>query len=506
MDTHSSRPWPLPDSPVADFPTVPQRVSWPRSSKSSRDSEGAQYRDEFRRLYDSTSEDVYRSPIPMPEIEIEIATPGPTHSSSHVEEAPVSEEQSVSQESKPPEQATEMRIPPDPNLVEWEGVYDPDHPGNWPSWKKTVNITIILMMCVTHAFATTALIPAIGRIQEEFGSNDVYLSALVVSAYVLGFTAGPLLVVPLAEDFGRVVMYHFYNILFISFTCWCAKTKNMGMLALARFLAGCGGAVTQCLAARSISDLVQGGVGRLLIIFVALAFYLTPAISPFVGSRIYFNWGWPWIFWVTAMMGGFCTLIGVALSETHEPILLRRKASIRIQRTHNLRLYTSYDLGEHPGQIVSTRFKRSFLQPLRILLSPSFFLTSFIPAAGYAILYMVYITLPQAFLSVYIWPSKNLGLAYFGVAVGIIIAIATGAATSEKHATLRARKNDSRAENRLVSLLCLWPFTGLGLCLYGYFLHQKMHWAGPVVSLGFVGAGVMFAIVCHNLHTASLAC
>ncbi|KAL5377960.1 hypothetical protein DPSP01_009407 [Paraphaeosphaeria sporulosa] len=102
------------------------------------------------------------------------------------------------------------------------------------------------------------------------------------------------------------------------------------------------------------------------------------------------------------MMGGFCTVIGVAISETHEPILLRRKAFMRTQSTHNWGLHTPYGFGEHPGQTVSTRFKRTFPQPLRILLSPSFFFTSFIPAAGYAILYIIYINLPRAFLPVYI--------------------------------------------------------------------------------------------------------
>ncbi|KAK7180246.1 MFS multidrug transporter [Paraphaeosphaeria sporulosa] len=148
---------------------------------------------------------------------------------------------------------------------------------------------------------------------------------------------------------------------------------------------------------------------------------------------------------------------------------------MRTQSTHNWGLHTPYGFGEHPGQTVSTRFKRTFPQPLRILLSPSFFFTSFIPAAGYAIL-------------------------YFEIAVGIIIAIATGAATSEKYATLQATRNDTRAENRLVQLLCFWPFTPPGALSIRILLRQKMHWAGAIVSLGFIGAGVMFAIQLNGLY------
>lgn len=248
--------------------------------------------------------------------------------------------------------------------------------------------------------------------------------------------------------------------------------------------------------------MAHSGVWRLLQIVVGLTFYLTPAISPLIGSHIYIKWGWPWIFWVTAIMGGVCTFLSFALSETYEPVLLRIKAFNRMRHTHNLRLYTPFD--ENPGRNITTRYKTAFFQPLRILISPSFFLTSFIPATGFAFLYMIYITLPQSFIPVYTWPSENLGLAYLGIAVGIIIAVASAAAASERYVRLRATKNDTRAENRLIPLLCFWPFTGLGLFLYGYFLHEKMHWAAPIVNLGLVGAGVIFAIVGHNPHTAFL--
>ncbi|KAF2445095.1 MFS general substrate transporter [Karstenula rhodostoma CBS 690.94] len=411
---------------------------------------------------------------------------------------PVSDEERTAGESKPPQQVTKIRAPPNRNLVDWEGENDPSNPLNWPSWTKTVNITIILMMCVTHASAATAFIPSIGSIQEDFESDNAYLSAFIVSAYPLGFTAGPLLIVPLAEILGRVLLYHLCNLLFVSFTCWCAVTKSLGMLALARCLAGCGGAVTVSLAAGSMSDMVQGNMSRLLLIVVGLAIYLTPAISPLVGSHIYFKWGWPWIFWISAIMGGICTVIGFALSETYEPILLINEATEWRRRTQNWMLFTPFD--EHPNRIITTRCRNAFRQPLRILLSPSFLLTSFLPAAGFAFLYIVYITLPRAFLSVYTWPSMDLGLAYLGIAVGIIIAVASGAAASEKYAKLRAARNDTRAENRLIPLLCFWPLTGLGLFLYGYCVHQKMHWAGPVVSLGLVGAGVMFSIQLNSLY------
>lgn len=145
METHSSRPWPLADSSI-----VPQRVSWPRSSMSSMDSECARYRDEFRRLYDSTSEDVYRLPLPDIEIALPARQQTPIHSSSRVGSEHILDEGRSSCNSKLPEQGDEIHAPQDPKLVRCEGIYDPAHPRNWPSWTKTINIAGILMMCVTQ--------------------------------------------------------------------------------------------------------------------------------------------------------------------------------------------------------------------------------------------------------------------------------------------------------------------------------------------------------------------
>jgi hypothetical protein len=357
-------------------------------------------------------------------------------------------------------------------------------------------------LTVRSAFATTALIPSIRRIQEDFESNDANLSAFIVYAYVLGFTAGPLLIVPLAELFGQIPLYHCCNLLFNASTCWCAVNKGLGMMALARVLSGCGGAVTESLAAGSIGDIVQGGMSHLPLTVAGMALHLTPAISPLIGSHIYFKWDWAWIFWITATMGGVCTTIGFLLPESYEPVLLRMKANERRRRIHNLTLFTPFD--ENPDQIITDHCWTAMHQPLRILVSPSFFVCSFIPAIGFAFLYIVYINLPQAFRPVYSLPEKDLGFAYLGTAVGIMIASASGAAASERYMKLRARNSDTRTEIRLIPFLCFWPMAGLGLCPYGYFVRQKMHWAGPIVSSGLVGTGVTFAIVGNNLRSASL--
>lgn len=62
-----------------------------------------------------------------------------------------------------------------------------------------------------------------------------------MSVYILGFAAGPLVIAPLSEMFGRVPIYNICNVLFVVFTVACAVAPSMSSLIAFRFLAGCFG-------------------------------------------------------------------------------------------------------------------------------------------------------------------------------------------------------------------------------------------------------------------------
>ena len=57
--------------------------------------------------------------------------------------------------------------------------------------------------------------PGVPDLMEEFGSSSTLFGSLVVSVYVLGFAAGPMVFAPLSEMYGRTVVYHTCNVGFI---------------------------------------------------------------------------------------------------------------------------------------------------------------------------------------------------------------------------------------------------------------------------------------------------
>jgi MFS family permease len=107
---------------------------------------------------------------------------------------------------------------------------------------------------------------------KDFKSTDAYLSAFVLSIYVLGYAFGPLLLNPLSEQYGRLPLYHLYNVLFTVCTLACGHANSLGTLAALRFLAGVGGSSVPALAPSSLGDLMvkekRGGV----MVLVGLAY------------------------------------------------------------------------------------------------------------------------------------------------------------------------------------------------------------------------------------------
>lgn len=142
----------------------------------------------------------------------------------------------------------------DPNIVDFDGPDDPQHPLNWGFTKKWGTVLLISAITFLTPLASSMFAPGVPEVMRDFGSTDDMLSGFMVSVYVLGFSFGPLgklvscfwagnvadliVIAPLSEMFGRLPLYHSCNLLFIVFTIAAAVSTNMGMFIVFRFLMG----------------------------------------------------------------------------------------------------------------------------------------------------------------------------------------------------------------------------------------------------------------------------
>ena len=98
--------------------------------------------------------------------------------------------------------------------------------------------------------------PGVPDVIREFHTQNQSLATFVVSVYILGFAMGPLVLAPLSEMYGRVIIYNVCNVVFLGFTIGCALSTNMNMLIGFRFLAGCFGVAPITIGGGTIADMM----------------------------------------------------------------------------------------------------------------------------------------------------------------------------------------------------------------------------------------------------------
>lgn len=166
----------------------------------------------------------------------------------------------------------------DPNIVDWDGPDDPQNPQNWSRKQKITAVALVsLITFITFVFpestppggsqlvdqivhsplASSIFAPSIEQVLKEFGSTNEELASFIVSVYLLGYCFGPLLVAPLSEMYGRLVLYHVCNVLFVIFSIACAVAPSLGSLIGFRFLAGLAGCCPLTNGAGTIADVVS---------------------------------------------------------------------------------------------------------------------------------------------------------------------------------------------------------------------------------------------------------
>src|SRR5204862_1676105 len=136
----------------------------------------------------------------------------------------------------------------------------------------------------------------------EFHTTNSMIGALSVSIFVLGFTLGPLILSPLSETYGRLMLYHICNVLFVIFTIGCAMSPNMNILILFRFFAGCAGSCPLTLGGGTVADLMDPDKrGGAMSVF-AFGGIMGPMLGPVIGGFIAQGLGWRWVFWLVVFM------------------------------------------------------------------------------------------------------------------------------------------------------------------------------------------------------------
>lgn len=83
--------------------------------------------------------------------------------------------------------------------------------------------------------------PALQSMASDLHITDEVLSQLTLSVFVLAYAFGPLILGPLSEIYGRVIVLQLANLFYLVFNIGCGVAQTKVQMIVCRFFAGLGG-------------------------------------------------------------------------------------------------------------------------------------------------------------------------------------------------------------------------------------------------------------------------
>lgn len=179
----------------------------------------------------------------------------------------------------------------------------------------------------SSTFTCISIAPIANRVVGDLdGDNGTHpASVFLITIWELGEAAGPLLIGPLSEMYGRLPLITITNMLFILGTVLAALSQNTTQLITARALTGMS-VSSNVLNPPIVGDMFapeRRGKAMSMFMFATLAGgTLGPAFSGAVAQRL----GWRTVLWTSTLLAGLCqTAFWMFFQETYKVTILRKR-------------------------------------------------------------------------------------------------------------------------------------------------------------------------------------
>jgi len=124
---------------------------------------------------------------------------------------------------------------------------------------------------------------------------------------------------------------------------------------------------------------------------------------------------------------------------------------------------------------------------------PFSFLLSLYLSFVFGLLYLLFTTITQVYVTTYSWQPELCGLAYLGIGVGFFLGIILVAKTSDATIIRLAKRNNGvyEPEMRLPACVFFGMLVPISFFWYGWSAEKKAHWIVPLIGLLPFGVGLM---------------
>jgi MFS family permease len=247
---------------------------------------------------------------------------------------------------------------------------------------------------------------------ELDGTRSKSASIMLITIWELGEAAGPLLIAPLSEIYGRYPVFNVANIGFILGIALAALSQNTGLLIFARFLTGLSVA-SNVLNPSVIGDIFpteSRGTGMALVMFSPL---VGGAIGPAVSGIFAEHLGWRNFLWMCALVAVICEILFFTLlRETYKIAILERRAARLREETQDKSVKCAWEAEDAKKTSWST-LRVSISRPFALLVDSSVLrIMSIYGGLTFTFFYILATTLPGILRDIYGFSPALIGTSY----------------------------------------------------------------------------------------------
>ncbi|TDZ25311.1 putative transporter [Colletotrichum orbiculare MAFF 240422] len=362
----------------------------------------------------------------------------------------------------------------------------------WTARKRWTHIFVVAFITCVTPLASAVYTPALDQVIHDFGiEDDPSLAHLTVSAYVLGFSAGPLLIAPLSEVLGKKPVYQASNVLLLLCNLCCLFAPSAQWLIAFRFLAGCAGASPITQGSGTVTDVMKKSERARALSVMAFGSVCSPSIGSAVGGAIAQAWGWRGCFAFLVLM---CT-ISVFLTqwlmcETYLPVLRRKNYALNLVETTGIAMSDEKAI---VTMSLGSLLRKSAIRPLLLAFEPSILPAILVTSFFYGLQVWLYIDVPMTYKSVYDFNTAEAGLAFAGMGVGMFTGLFIFGFLSDIVVTRLARGGERLPGHRLPLLNGAAVHVVAGLIMYNVGARRGESYLLPLLGNYTIGCG-LFAI------------
>ncbi|OSS48115.1 hypothetical protein B5807_06534 [Epicoccum nigrum] len=356
---------------------------------------------------------------------------------------------------------------------------DPENPREWDTKFKWFIVFLLAFMAFTVTFTCIGVVPIAASIVDELEGQHAgpATSALLVTIWELGEAAGPLLIAPLSEVFGRYPVMNGCNIVFIIATFLAAGSTSTNLLIAARWLTGFAVA-SNVLNPSIIGDIFESDQRGSAMSLISLAPLIGGAVGPAIAGAIAQTLGWRQVLLMAGVLAVVAEILFLTcFRETYKMAILHRRIA-RLKR----------ESGEFKAEPLTPKNRQEDLQkiwhaltrPFAVLFGSGVLMSLSLQASiSFSFFYVMSISLPSILQETYGFNPAETGAAFIIFSVGSLLSVLLCNSFLDRiYIWLRNRSPDpedqGKPEYRLplaVLGAVLLPFSVTG---YGWIAHLKL--------------------------------